>query len=329
MSFADIIGHQKQLGILRAGLASERLHHAYLFVGPEGVGKRTIATALAKAIHCQSRTADFCGQCLNCARIAGGNHPDVRAVLPLSDKKEIGIPQIREIERDLGYRSFTGKRKIMIIDPATLLNVAAQNALLKTLEEPPQESLIILLATSVGTLLPTLRSRCLRLTFAPLSRREVADHLQKAHGKSPDEADFLAAISLGSIGAALGLDTAALTERRRTWIDMLGAVQGGNVYAAMAAADELSAKRDEALRFFKWAESWYRDLMIYRATGAAEELINLDMRAEVERQAARRSTEEIAQTVADALEGGAAIQRNLNRRMVLEKFLFSAAGERR
>src|SRR5689334_4293606 len=196
MSFADIIGHQKQFGILRAGLASERLHHAYLFVGPEGVGKRTIAMALTKAIHCQNGTTDFCGECVNCARIAGGNHPDVRAVVPLSDKKEIGIPQIREIERDLGYRSFTGKRKIVIIDPATLLNIAAQNALLKTLEEPPQESLIILIATSVGALLPTLRSRCLRLSFAPLSRREVADYLQKTHNKSAKEAGFLAAISL-------------------------------------------------------------------------------------------------------------------------------------
>jgi DNA polymerase-3 subunit delta' len=329
MSFADIIGHQKQFGILRAGLASERLHHAYLFVGPEGVGKRTIAMALTKAIHCQNGTTDFCGECVNCARIAGGNHPDVRAVVPLSDKKEIGIPQIREIERDLGYRSFTGKRKIVIIDPATLLNIAAQNALLKTLEEPPQESLIILIATSVGALLPTLRSRCLRLSFAPLSRREVADYLQKTHNKSAKEAGFLAAISLGSVGVALGLDTAALTERRQTWINMLGAIEGGNFYAAIAAADDLSANRDEALGFFKWAESWYRDLMVYRATGAADELVNLDMRAEVERQAARRSTEEIAQTVADALDAGAAIQRNLNRRMVLEKFLFSAAGERR
>ena len=110
---------------------------------------------------------------------------------------------------------------------------------------------------------------------------------------------------------------------------MLSAIEDGNLYAAMAAADELSPNRDETLRFFKWAESWYRDLMVYRATGAADELVNLDMRAEVQRQAARRSTEEIAQTVADALDAGAAIQRNLNRRMVLEKFLFSAAGERR
>src|SRR5581483_3580056 len=101
MSFADIIGHQKQLALLRAGLTSGRLHHAYLFTGPEGIGKRTVATALAKAIHCERRSGDFCGECVNCSRIADGNHPDVRIVEPLSDKKEIGIPQIREIEREI------------------------------------------------------------------------------------------------------------------------------------------------------------------------------------------------------------------------------------
>ncbi len=329
MSFADIIGHQKQLALLRAGLTSGRLHHAYLFTGPEGIGKRTVATALAKAIHCERRSGDFCGECVNCARIADGNHPDVRIVEPLSDKKEIGIPQIREIEREINLRSFTGKRKIVIIDPAALLNPAAQNALLKTLEEPPQASLIVLIAAGVGALLPTLRSRCLRLAFAPLARREIAAHLQKAHAKSAEEADFLAALGLGSLGAALGLDDAALTEKRSAWVEMLGAIDGGNFYAAVAAAEELAGNRDEALRFFKWAESWYRDLMIFRATGAAEELVNSDLRAEVERQAARHSAEQSARTVAAALDGSAAIQRNLNRRMVLEKFLFGAAGERR
>jgi len=329
MSFGDIIGHQKQLGILRAGLAAGRLHHAYLFIGPEGVGKRTVAAALAKALHCERRTGDFCSECVNCARIADGNHPDVRIVEPLAEKKEIGIPQIREIERDLGYRSFTGRRKIVIVDPAGLLNIAAQNALLKTLEEPPQASLIILVATGAGGLLPTLRSRCLRLAFAPLARREVAAHLQKAHKKTAEEADLLASISFGSLGVALGLDSAALTEKRRAWVEMLGEVDGRNFYAAMAAAEELAQNRDEALRFFKWAESWYRDLMVYRATGAAEELVNLDLRGEIEQQAARRSAEESAQAVADALDGSAAIQRNLNRRMVMEKFLFGAAGARR
>jgi DNA polymerase III subunit delta' len=329
MSFADIVGHQKQLATLRAALASGRLHHAYLFLGPEGVGKHTIAVAVAKAIHCQANADDFCGQCVNCARITDGNHPDVRALAPLADKKEISIQQIREIERELNYRSFTGKRKIVIIDPAILLNAAAQNALLKTLEEPPRESLIILIAPNAGGLLPTLRSRCLRLSFAPLSRPEVVAYLQKQHRKSAEEAAFLAAMSMGSIGVALALDKDALTEKRRTWIDGLGALKSGDFQSAMTAAEALAGNREEALRFIKWAESWYRDLLIYGMTSQADDLVNSDMRAQVEQQAAQMSVDGICAAMANAVDAGVGVQRNLNRRMLLEKFLFGVVGERR
>ena len=118
--FIDIIGQQKQLTILRSALANGRMHHAYLFLGPDGVGKHLVAVAVAKAIHCGELKNDFCGGCVNCRRIADGNHPDVRVIEPLAGKKEISIQQIRELERELNYRSFTGERKIAIIDPATL-----------------------------------------------------------------------------------------------------------------------------------------------------------------------------------------------------------------
>src|ERR671925_430637 len=162
MGFAEIIGHHRQIQTLRLALAKRRLHHAYLFIGPEGVGKRTLALALAKAIHCSEMADDFCGRCVNCARVQDGNHSDVRFIEPLSGKKEISIQQIREIEKQLNFRSFSGGKKIAILDPATLLNLSSQNALLKTLEEPPQDSLLILIACNAGALLPTIRSRCLR-----------------------------------------------------------------------------------------------------------------------------------------------------------------------
>src|SRR5439155_21125391 len=111
---------------------------------------------------------DFCGQWANCARIEVGNHPDVRTIEPLVGKKEISIQQIREIEKQLNIRSFSGRKKIAILDPATRMNPSAQNALLKTLEEPPKDALLVLVATNTGGLLPTLRSRCLRLSFGSL-----------------------------------------------------------------------------------------------------------------------------------------------------------------
>ena len=328
MGFAEIIGHSKQLRTLRAGLSNQRLHHAYLFLGPDGVGKRTIAGALAQAIHCSEQNGDYCGRCVNCASIIDRNHADVRFIGPLPDKKEISIQQIRELERDLRYRSFGGKRKIAIIDPVVSMNVAAQNALLKTLEEPPANSLLILIAPNAGGLLPTVRSRCLRLSFAPLPRADVAAFLQSQHLVKVGDAEFLAAMALGSIGAALSLDQEALIERRKRWSGVLGGLKSGDYQAALVAAETLGASRDDTLEFLKWAESWYRDLLIYNAMSTADELVNLDMLAQIEERSAECSPVRALAAMAGISEAGAGIQRNLNRRMVLEKFLFGVIGGR-
>lgn len=328
MGFADIIGQQKPLAVLRAAFASGRLHHAYLFLGPEGVGKHTVAVAYAKAIHCSELTNDFCEGCVNCHRIADGNHPDVRVIEPLSGKKEISIAQVRELERELNYRSFTGKRKIAIIDPATLLNSSSQNALLKTLEEPPQDSLIILIAANTGALLPTLRSRCLRLSFAPLARQEVAGYLQQRHGVGSADAEFVAALGMGSIGAALSLEKDDLIEKRRQWTGMLSSLKIKDYHGAMIAAEALARNRDEALKFLKWAASWYRDLLIHAIDNNSDELVNLDMREQIAQQSADGGVEEKLRAFSQSAGAAARIQRNLNRRMVLEKFLFGVVGGR-
>jgi DNA polymerase-3 subunit delta' len=322
MGFSEIAGHQRQLDTLRLAMANGRLHHAYLLLGPEGLGKRTVALALAKAIYCVDSEQDYCGRCVNCMRITNGNHPDVRLIEPLPDKKEIGIQQIRELQRELNYRSFSGKRKIAIIDPATLMNLSAQNALLKTLEEPPVDSLIVLITPNTGGLLPTLRSRCLSLSFAPLSSAQVSAFLESQRGMKADEAKLLAAMSMGSIGAAANLDKDELIEKRRNWSNMLMSLKVGDYNAAMVAAEALAKNRDEALEFLKWAESWYRDLLVYSATQRPNELVNLDMLPQIDQQATESSVDCTLSAFSHTTDASAGIQRNLNRRMVLEKFLF-------
>ena len=325
MALNEIIGHRRQLEILQLALMRGRLHHAYLFVGPEGIGKRSLSIALAKAVHCSKSSANFCGSCINCQRIADGNHPDVRVIEPLAGKKEISIQQVREFERELNYHSFSGKRKIIIVDPATLMNLSAQNALLKTLEEPPQDSLIILIASSAGGLLPTVRSRCLRIAFAPLARSEVVQYLRTKQGMTGDEVEFLAAMSMGSIGAALSLDKEAFAEKRRIWAGILGALKAGDYHAAVIAAEALAGTRDDALNFLAWAQSWFRDLLVYGVTGDSGDLVNLDMRDQItEQSTAQESGQRIAALTA-GYRAATAIQRNLNRRMVLEKYLFGLA----
>jgi len=328
MSFAEVIGHTKQLAILRSALSAERLHHAYLFVGPDGIGKRTAAIAVAKAIHCEESIEDFCGICINCARISDGNHPDVRLIQPLPDKKEISIQQIREIERELNFRSFSGKRKIAVIDPATLMNLSAQNALLKTLEEPPADSVIVLIAPNSGGLLPTVRSRCVRLNFSPLGRHEVAAYLDSQTVTMRNDSESLAAMSMGSIGLALKLKKEELFEKRRDWAKTLSSLKPGDYHSAMAAAEDLGEDRDGTLSFLGWAESWYRDLLVYQATHRSDELVNLDMLPEIERQAATINLDRLHLSMQKASSAAAGIQRNLNRRMILEDLLFTVVGER-
>ena len=324
MGFAEIVGHPKQLEPLRLALAHRRLHHAYLFVGPSGVGKKTVGLGLAKAIHCSVATDDFCGKCADCARIQDDNHPDVRLIEPLAGKKEISIQQIRELEKALNLRSFSGNRKIVILDPATLMNLSAQNALLKTLEEPPKDSLLVLIAPNVGGLLPTLRSRCLRVSFAPLTRDQVARFLVSQKKVPVEQADLLAAISMGSLEAVAAIDPQELSARRQRWIGLLLRVAVGDYRTAAETAEILADNKEESLRFLQWAESWYRDLLVYSFTQNRQEVVNVDMLAQIQQVSAAIELEPLLARIAEAKGALSAIHRNLNRRMVIENLLLNA-----
>ena len=324
MGFSEIVGHPKQLETLRLTLAHGRLHHAYLFVGAAGVGKKTIGLSLAKAIHCSVATGDFCDKCADCARIQDGNHPDVRFIEPLAGKKEISIQQIRELEKELNLRSFSGNKKIVILDPATLMNLPAQNALLKTLEEPPKDSLLVLIAPNAGGLLPTLRSRCLRISFAPLTRDQVAAFLVSQKKVLVEEAELLAAMSMGSLEAVAAVDPQELLARRHRWIGLLLRVASGDYRTAAETAEALADNKEESLRFLQWAESWYRDLLVYTVTQNRQEVVNVDMLPQIQQVSAAVGLEHVLARIAETKGALSAIHRNLNRRMVLENLLLNA-----
>ena len=328
MSFSGIVGHQRQLETLRHGLANGHLHHAYLFVGPFGIGKRTIALTLAKAIHCNERNGDSCNECSNCARIQTSNHPDVRVVEPLPGKKEISIDQIREIQRELNFRSFSGGKKIAILDPATLINWTAQNALLKTLEEPPPDSVLILVSPTAGGLLPTLRSRCFCISFGPLPRDVVAQFLISRKAKTAQEAESLAAMSMGSLAKAIHMEQDALLKNRQAWMEKLSSLAPGNYRVAAEMAEKLAVNREECLKFLDWAEGWSRDLAVYCAGGNPQVVVNLDMLAQIRSLAAQQGLDRLLEIHSQTSQAAARIHRNVNRRMVLESLFFTIVGTR-
>ena len=219
MPFRDVVGHVRLIDLLSRSVAGSTLPPSLLFAGPAGIGKRLAALSVAQALNChssglraQGSKFDACGACAACTRIARGVHPDVLFVSP-GDSGNIKIDQVREVIDRAHYRPFEGRRRVVIIDDADALVPHAQNALLKTLEEPTPSSVFILVTARPDMLLPTVRSRCPQLRFRPLSAADIAAALM-ARGRKETEARAVAATADGSLGQALQASAGELVESR-------------------------------------------------------------------------------------------------------------------
>ncbi|MFT3915715.1 MAG: DNA polymerase III subunit delta' [Anaeromyxobacteraceae bacterium] len=309
MPFSEIIGQDRAVGALRAALSRGALHHAYLFGGPEGVGKARVARLLAQAANCEGPVAgEACGTCRPCHKIAAGNHPDVLEVWteaemarakrwePAGGKtpsKFIVVDQVRDVvEHRLALRRFEGRRRFVIFDPADRMNPQAQNALLKTLEEPPPETTLVLVSSSPDSLLPTIRSRCLRVAFAPIPEALVASRLTDPSvlkkPLSPADARFLAALSGGSLGRALALakDPDHLAEERAL-VEEAAALDPEDAGTWLAFAGRHGKDREAAGETCDLLGLWLRDVLAAQAGSA--ELALADV-AEATRRVASRVT---------------------------------------
>jgi DNA polymerase III subunit delta' len=252
---SSLIGHRQLIALLRTAVARERVPQSLLFAGPEGVGKREAAIALAQAVNCPNRGSgqdDACGRCPTCQRIARGQHTDVQ-LIDRGDEASIKIRKVRERLLDLaGYRPFEARRRVFIIDPADELTTEAQDALLKTLEEPATSTMIILISAYADTLLPTIQSRCRRLRFAPLSDADVSRVLTERCEIEPARARLMAAASGGSVRRALDEEAGDIAEDREAAVALLQASVRREVMPRLKAAEALakhgSKRRDrEAL----------------------------------------------------------------------------------
>ncbi len=272
MTFSEIIGHDRPVGILRRALTNDVLAHAYLFSGEPGIGKRMTALAFAAALNCEHRRdQDSCGTCPSCRKIASGNHPDVHVMVP--DGDEIKIDQVREAQATLSLRPFEGSRKVLIVDGAEAMNEASSNAFLKTLEEPPGESLIILGTAMPQSLLTTIRSRCQALAFQPLPRSALAQVLRERRGLSEEDAWFLAALSRGSIGRALEMDA----QEERTERQRVAALMDGLARLApdevLSLAEGVAKDRDGFERLIEIGIERLRDQIVLAETDDEQLLV--------------------------------------------------------
>ena len=296
MTFRAIAGHRRLVSLLSRACARDTLPPSLLLAGPAGVGKRRTALAIATTLNCLQPQAppglerDACGECASCRRIARGVHPDVITLEP-GDTGTIKIEQVRDVIDRAGYRPFEGRRRVVIVDEADALVHAAQSALLKTLEEPPSASVFLLVSSMPDSLLETVRSRCPRLRFGPLSPADVADVLMREHGYGETDARAAAADADGSVGRALAAESADVTGARETARRLLEhAARTPEPARRIDAARDLTGKkgtsageRDQLAACLRSLASLVRDLGILAANADTRMIANADLQPELER----------------------------------------------
>lgn len=319
----DVIGQRRLLDKLASRALDGDVAHAYGLFGPRGIGKRTVALRLAQTLNCARGIAGGCGTCLSCRKIERGIHPDVRVVARAADKKDIAIEQIREMQEDLALRPLEGSRRVVIVDDAAELNQFGQDALLKTLEEPPSHAVLLVITTTPSALHETIRSRVQPLDFRLVPAAEIAAALAARGMKG---ADVHAAASGGRPGIAIALASGEpiRAERERVEGELYRLVASGltDRFAwAVDLADESDPRKRVAaieLRFEHWS-----DLLRDAAVAARGEL------ARPLRPGRAAETQRLAGSVpaADLLNAALLIERlrrdlafNANARMMLELF---------
>jgi DNA polymerase-3 subunit delta' len=303
MVFSDIVGHRRQIGLLARALGADALPPSLVFSGPDGIGKRLIALAVAQSLNCLSPAGDGaagrgdgCGTCLACSKIARRIHPDVLLIEP-EDTEEIKVEAVRQVVGQVTYRPFEGRYRVVVIDRADQMNTFAQNALLKTLEEPPQRTVVVLVTAQPDTLLATIRSRCCQIRFGPIAPHDIARALVERHRFSEPEANAAAALAGGSFRKALDAGAVETTEARAAAVAVLQEVaREGDPRTRLAAGAALLQAgprkgRDKsqgvldrgalAVRLSALA-SIIRDVTVLSARASDEALVNLDIRNDLE-----------------------------------------------
>jgi DNA polymerase-3 subunit delta' len=325
MPFSDLAGNDRIKFLLRRAVREGRIGQSLILAGPDGIGKRRFALALAQAVNCERPTdGDACGKCGQCLKVAHGEHLDVITYAP--DGQFIKIEQMREMSAEAQFKPFEGNRRVLIVDEADRLNIRAANSILKSLEEPPETSLIILVTSRPYALLDTIRSRCQVLSFAPLSPAELESYLTANYKRPVEQNRLISRLASGSIGRAIEIDINEYLAEREVIINLAEAalVHHDGIHL-LAAAEQLGRKleRDPFVRHMNTLLLVLADLFRLKLDQSAGILTNADV---APRLGAIADQTDVASLTAwtDKIEKLLQdIIRNVNRQLAMEAMLLS------
>ena len=291
VSFTALKGQERAKTFLGRVLSSKRLAHAYLFRGPDGVGKQLCARIVAAAVNCAGSHEDGgCGSCRSCRKFITGNHPDISVISP--EKGTIGIDRIRELSKSLSYPPYESEMRVVILEDVHTMRAEAGNSLLKTLEEPPENNLLILTAESSSEVLPTITSRCQSVPFFGLPVEQCSAVICSVDGDiAKEEAAMLSQLAEGSPGKALLFREKGLVKTWKEVIEVVSMQERHSVSRVLKTAELLAALKDDLQPLLGLIRIWLRDRMLSESGSGASSmekfLLRLASLENAERQLAR------------------------------------------
>jgi DNA polymerase-3 subunit delta' len=319
--FSDVIGHSEIIDGLKNIIKSGRIANAYIFAGPSNIGKEFIAINFAKSLNCKEVNDDCCDKCVSCRRINDGNHTDVRLIKP--DGAKLKIEQMRFLKRQGAYKALESEYKIYIIVDAEKMTPEAANSILKTLEEPSNGTIFILLTQVYNALLPTIRSRCQLLRFSLVPQKVLLEALTKYPGMTEPKAKWLTIRSQGRPGKALKMagENVNSNKDEMSWVmAVLSQRDKSQLLNVFKKAEEMS-KLDDSIDI---VISWYRDMLLVKHGCSEELLIHTNEKQKLEQLALSYSGTEIEKLIDLALNLQNLIQRNINPVLAMEVMMFNA-----
>jgi len=324
LRFASLLGHDKPKALLLQAAASNKMGHAYLFRGPDGVGKKRTALTLASYLNCKSPLEhDGCGRCTSCRKYFSGNHPDLTVIEP--DGAAIKIGQIRELKHQLAFPPLEADVRVVILEDIHTMRREAANSLLKTLEEPAPGNLLILTADSAGKILPTILSRCQVIAFGPLDHEDMARLLMQEDDIDESLALTLAAVAEGSLGRAKFLHQKNLLALRQAVLEglLIGKTdQAQTIGQIFRLTETIAALKENTPEFLTLLRLWYRDLALVAAEGPEAAIVNKDLASSLPAAARNVNPTELYEKLRRLDLAERQLKRNCSRTLVLETLFF-------
>jgi len=326
MAFKDVLGHSKPIALLQRAIRNERVVNSYLFLGNEGIGKKAVALQFAKALNCLAREAEggeACDHCISCKKIDHALHPDVLLIEP--EGQTIKVEQVRQLQKELVYRPYEGKRRVCILTAADRMAPHIPNTLLKTLEEPPLHTVIILLANNSRFILPTILSRCQPIRFNPLPIPLVSQWLMEGKGFNQAESHLLASLSEGSPGKALEIQEEIRQIPREALLKDWAGLKSLSYERIGDWVESLPSQRDHLLLILEVTKTLLRDLVMVKTLKKGANLIHLDLQHVMESMAMNWSLASLLKRMEMIHRTTLAIKANANTGLALEAMMLSWA----